>query len=206
MNPMQRRRMQAIMAQIRKRQFKDGDARKIVFLIVDDTCCKKDRATKKMKALSFQDSHEECKSVWCHNLVITRVVSGGQSYAFDFRPYYQSEYCEAHQITFKTKNDLAVEMIVFPANDDERSAKSRTSGCCCPGKTITPHRPNRRFVSCVPIFRWILLRFSGIITYAGTSRRGIAIFKELLGFDQYQLLSFKEIQRFWAVQFLADLS
>ncbi|WP_163859860.1 transposase [Paenibacillus elgii] len=118
MNRMQRKRIQAIMNRIRKTQFKN--TRRIVFLIVDDTCCKKDRTTKKMEALSFQYSHEEGKSVWCHNLVTTHVVSDGQSYAFDFRPYYQSEYCEAKRIPFKSKNDLAVEMIeAFPANDDE---------------------------------------------------------------------------------------
>lgn len=31
---------------------------------------------------------------------------------------------------------------------------------------------------------------------------GYRYFKELLGFDQYQLLSFHGIQRFWAIQFL----
>jgi IS4 transposase len=31
---------------------------------------------------------------------------------------------------------------------------------------------------------------------------GYRFFKELLGFDQYQLLSFFGIQRFWAMQFL----
>ncbi len=30
---------------------------------------------------------------------------------------------------------------------------------------------------------------------------GYRYFKELLGFDQYQLLSFKGIERFWAIQF-----
>jgi hypothetical protein len=31
---------------------------------------------------------------------------------------------------------------------------------------------------------------------------GYRYFKELLGFDQYQLLSFVGIERFWAIQFL----
>lgn len=99
------------MDRIRKTNRKGGNLRRVVFLIVDDTCCKKDRTTKKMEGLSFQYSHEEGKSVWCHNVVTTHVVSDGQSYAFDFRPYYQSDYCEAEQIAFKSKNDLAVEMI-----------------------------------------------------------------------------------------------
>ncbi|MFC3788694.1 hypothetical protein ACFOQM_07830 [Paenibacillus sp. GCM10012307] len=33
---------------------------------------------------------------------------------------------------------------------------------------------------------------------------GYRYFKELLGFDQYQLLSFHSIQRFWAIQFLTQ--
>jgi hypothetical protein len=37
-----------------------------------------------------------------------------------------------------------------------------------------PLRANRKFVFCVRMYRWISLRFRGTITYAGTSRRGIA--------------------------------
>ncbi|GEM_PF-4196010 len=33
---------------------------------------------------------------------------------------------------------------------------------------------------------------------------GYRYFKELLGFDQYQLLSFEGMQRFWAIQFLTQ--
>jgi hypothetical protein len=32
----------------------------------------------------------------------------------------------------------------------------------------------------------------------------LAPFRELLGFDQYQLLSFEGIQRFWAIQYLTQ--
>ncbi|WP_147385247.1 hypothetical protein [Paenibacillus thiaminolyticus] len=32
----------------------------------------------------------------------------------------------------------------------------------------------------------------------------LQVFKELLGLDQYQLLSFHGIQRFWAIQFLTQ--
>ncbi|WP_372508726.1 transposase [Pseudalkalibacillus decolorationis] len=32
---------------------------------------------------------------------------------------------------------------------------------------------------------------------------GYRYFKDLLGFDEYQLLSYKGIERFWCVQFLA---
>ncbi|MRN57377.1 transposase [Paenibacillus monticola] len=84
---MQRRRMDKVMNQIRAKQGKRGD-QKLVFLIVDDTSCKKDKSTKKMEALSFQHSHEAGKSVWCHCLVTAHVVASGCSYAWDYRPYY----------------------------------------------------------------------------------------------------------------------
>ena len=74
-----------------------------------------------MEALSFQYSHEAGKSVWCHCVVTAHVVSEGSSYAWDFRPYYREEYCEEHRLSFKSKNDLALEMIeAFPASQDEQ--------------------------------------------------------------------------------------
>lgn len=57
-NRMQRRRMQFVMDKIRAKRAKSGDARQLVFFIIDDTCCKKEPSTKKMEALSFQYSHE----------------------------------------------------------------------------------------------------------------------------------------------------
>ncbi|PUA34786.1 hypothetical protein C8Z91_33460 [Paenibacillus elgii] len=223
-----------------------------------------------MEALSFQYSHEEGKSVWCHNLVITHVVSDGQSYAFDFRPYYQSEYCEARRIPFKSKNDLAVEMIeIFPVNDDERvyflmdswyTSEKVVNACNCKGfQVIVTIKTNRlicaeqyirksdlrsvtvegqgvyrvytyeRPVSEIENVRLLLswkddyttsskpqvcllctdpsLDLVTIQRYYHVRRNietGYRYFKELLGFDQYQLLSFMGIQRFWAIQFLTQ--
>jgi DDE superfamily endonuclease len=118
---MQRRRMQFVMEKIRAKRLKNGDARRLVFFNVDDTCCKKETSTKKMEALSFQYSHESGKSVWCHCVVTSHVVSEGHSYAWDFRPYYREEYCDEHRLSFKSKNDLALEMIeAFPATQDEQ--------------------------------------------------------------------------------------
>ncbi|MFD0872390.1 IS701 family transposase [Paenibacillus residui] len=281
MNRMQRRRIQAIMNRIRKSHLNGGDSRRIVFLIVDDTCCKKDRTTQKMEALSFQYSHEEGKSVWCHNLVTTHVVSDGQSYAFDFRPYYPSEYCESQRIAFKSKNDLAVEMIeAFPANDNERVyalmdswytsgkvvnacnrkgfhviAAIRTNRLICPsGMTIKINdfaeqyirKSDLRSVTVDGQGVYWVYAYEGPVSeienvrlllswkdeYTASSKpqvcllctdptldlvtiqryyhvrwnieTGYRYFKELLGFDQYQLLSFRGIQRFWAIQFLTQ--
>lgn len=105
------------MEKIRAKRMKNGDSRHLVFFIVDDTCCKKETSTKKMEALGFQFSHEAGKSVWCHCVVTAHVVSEGCSYApWDFLPYYREEYCTSHSFSFKSKNDLAIEMIeAFPA-------------------------------------------------------------------------------------------
>jgi len=113
--------MQFIMNKIRTKREKRGDYRLLVFIIVDDICCKKEPSTKKTEALSFQYSHETGKSIWCHCVVKAHVVSEGSSYVWDFRPYFREEYCTEHRLPFKSKNDLALEMIdAFPASPDEQ--------------------------------------------------------------------------------------
>ena len=48
------------------------------------------------------------------------MVSDTHSFPWDFRSYFRKEYCEAQNIAFKSKNDLALEMIAaFPAQEDE---------------------------------------------------------------------------------------
>jgi hypothetical protein len=67
--------MHFVIEKIRAKRMKNGDVRRLVFFIVDDSCCKKDTSTKKMEALSFQYSHDYGKSVWCHCVVRTAIVS-----------------------------------------------------------------------------------------------------------------------------------
>ncbi|XID92062.1 transposase [Paenibacillaceae bacterium WGS1546] len=113
--------MQFILEKIRTKHEKRGDDRSLIFILVDDTCCKKETSTKKMEALGFQYSHEAGKSIWCHCVVTSHVVSEGSSYAWDFRPYFREEYCTENRLPFKSKNDLALEMIeAFPASPDEQ--------------------------------------------------------------------------------------
>jgi hypothetical protein len=67
------------------------------------------------------ECHEDGKPIWCHCIVTSHVVSEECSYAWDFRPYYREEYCQLHGLPFKSKNDLALEMIEsFPAAQDEQ--------------------------------------------------------------------------------------
>jgi hypothetical protein len=280
-NRMQRRRMQFTMEKIRAKRLRCGDARSLVFLIVDDTCCKKDKSTKKMEALSFQYSHDDGKPVWCHNIVTTHVVSEGCSYAWAYRTYYQEEYCHANRIEFKSKNDFALEMIeAFPAEEDELVyvlmdswytsekvinacnrkgfhviAAVKTNRKICPaGISIqindfaTQHirKTDLRSVTVEGQGMYWVYPYEGPVSdienvklllswkddYTDLSKpqvcllctdvsldlvtiqryyhvrwnieTGYRYFKELLGFDQYQLLSIIGIQRFWAIQFLTQ--
>lgn len=280
-NRMQRRRMQFTMEKIRARRMKSSDARRLVFFIVDDTCCKKEPSTKKMEALSFQYSHEDGKSVWCHCVVTSHVVSEGCSYAWDFRPYYREEYCQKHGLSFKSKNDLALEMIeAFPANEDELvyvlmdswyTSEKVINACnskgfhviaavktnrliCVSGITIpiadfaAQHirKSDLRSVTVEGQGMYLVYEYEGPLSemenvkallswkdeYSDSSKpqvcllctdksldlvtiqryyhvrwnieTGYRYLKELLGFDQYQLLSYIGIQRFWAIQFLTQ--
>ncbi|WP_081954154.1 IS701 family transposase [Paenibacillus sp. FSL R5-0345] len=280
-NRMQRRRMQFALEKIRAKRVKSGDSRSLMFLIVDDTCCKKDKSTKKMEALSFQNSHEDGKSVWCHSIVTSHVVSEGCSYAWDFRPYYQKEYCEAQRMRFSSKNDLALEMIeAFPAEDDALVyvlmdswytsekvinacnrkgfhviAAVKTNRLICPAgipiqisdfATQHIHKTDLHSVTVEGQGMYWVYPYEGSVSeienvklllswkddYTDLSKPQVCLlctdqsldlvtiqryyhvrwnietgnryFKELLGFDQYQLLSFIGIQRFWAIQFLTQ--
>lgn len=53
-------------------------------------------------------------------IVTTHVVSEGQSYAWDYRPYFREKSCEEQRLEFKSKNELAMEMIAtFSTNENE---------------------------------------------------------------------------------------
>ena len=120
-NRVQRRRMDHLMATIRRARKKAGDDRPVIFLIIDDSGCRKDTSTKRMESLDFHFSHTEGKSVWSHCLVTAHVVAEGYSFAWDFRPYFRKTHCEEQGIPFKSKNDLAMDMIeAFPANGEEQ--------------------------------------------------------------------------------------
>jgi hypothetical protein len=73
-----------------------------------------------MESLDFHYAHDEGKSVWSHCVVTSHIVSGDSSYAWDFRTYFREKYCNEHQLKFKSKNDLAIEMIqAYEPDEDE---------------------------------------------------------------------------------------
>jgi SRSO17 transposase len=119
-NRVQKRRLQFLQERIRRERSKRGDPRSIIFLIIDDTCCKKDVSTQHMEGLDFHFAHDESKSTWAHCLVTAHVVAEGFSHAWDFRPYLREGYCQESKLLFKSKNDLAIELLdTYPANEDE---------------------------------------------------------------------------------------
>lgn len=275
-NRMQRRRMQVILEKLCRERAKRGDHHPITFFIVDDTGCTKDNSSKKIEALDFHYSHNEGKSVWSHCLVTAHVVSAGYSLAWDFRPYYREEYCEAHKLTFKSKNDLAIELIQsYESSEDEQvyvlmdswytsqklidacNARGfhiigavRTNRTICPAgiriqmgeyaakyiqksdlRSVTVEKKYwiyeyegpladtenvRVLLSWENVFDSSKLPFCILCTdhsldlvtilryyqVRWSIETGYRYFKELLGFDQYQLQSYYAIQRFWAIQFL----
>jgi hypothetical protein len=277
-NRLQRRRMERIRQQVSNRQPK-GSKRRVTFLLVDDTACKKDSSTRQMEQLDFHFSHDESKGVWSHSIVTTHVVSGNGSYAWDFRPYARESYCQKHKLAFRSKNDLAIEMILaFPADEDEvvyvlmdswYTSQKMLDACNARGfHVIAAVKANRKICPAgirvsmsdfaanhvrnddlrtvtVESKRYRVFAYEGplaetenvqvllsweekldnsrtpfcilctdlsldvvtILTYYRTRwhiETGYRYFKELLGFDQYQLLSFQGISRFWAIQFLVQ--
>ncbi|MDQ8736470.1 transposase [Paenibacillus sp. LHD-38] len=251
----------------------------LVFLLLDDTSYKKEPTTRRMEGLDFHYSHVNGKSVWSHCIVTTHVVSEGQSYAWDYRPYFREKYCKAQKLKFKSKNDLAMEMIeAFPVNDDETVyvlmdswytsqkmldtcnargfhviAAVKANRTICPAgirmsmsdfaaeyvgnndlRSVTVENKRYRVFSyegpladtenVQVLLSWedrfeaarspfcilctdLSLDPVTILSYYRVRwhiETGYRYFKELLGFDQYQLLSFKGIERFWAIQFLTQ--
>jgi SRSO17 transposase len=279
-NRVQRRRMEHLMRTIRRAREKEGDTRPIIFLIIDDTGCRKDVSTRKMEGLDFHFSHTEGKSVWSHCLVTSHIVAEGYSAAWDFRPYFRREHCEKQSLPFKSKNDLAVEMInAFPANGDEQvyvlmdswyTSKKLVDACLAKGFHVIGAVKSNRLICPAGIqvsisefanrhiedsdLHSVTMKDKGrlrIYTYEGSvsdienakvllsweqvfykEKKPFSIlstdisldvvtileyynirweietayryFKEMMGFDHYQLLSLKAIHRYWAIQYLTQ--
>lgn len=276
-NRVTRRRIQFIINRIQKARTKAGDPRPIVFFIVDDTQSKKDRSTKRMEGLDNHFSHSDGKTVWSHCIVTAHVVSEDHSFAWDFRSYFRESYCQEEGIPFKSKNDLAIELInSYQPSDDEQvyvlvdswyTSKKLIEACYLKGfhliggvranRKIYPHGVGVKlsdfastFIEATDLhsvtvdghsykvysyegnladteYAKVLLSWENefvsnktpfcllstdsslnlvtILRYYNVRwniETGYRYFKELLGFDEYQLLSRKGIERFWCIEFL----
>jgi len=276
-NRLNRRRRQFIMERIKRSRAKAGDSRPIVFFIVDDTQCKKDRSTKRMEGLDNHYSHSDGKTIWSHCVVTAHVVSETNSFAWDFRSYFRDEYCKKEGVPFKSKNDLAMELIdTYPVSDEEQvyvlvdswyTSKKVVEHCYTKGfhligglrsnRKIYPHGIGIKITEFAATYlessdlrsvtadghSYKLYTYEGnlsdteyakvllswengfhssetpfcilctdssldvvtILSYYNVRwniETGYRYFKELLGFDEYQLLSRKGIERFWTIEFL----
>ncbi len=230
-----------------------------------------------MEGLDNHFSHSDGKAVWSHCVVTAHVVSDNHSFAWDFRSYFREEYCQNEDIPFKSKNDLAIELInSYPATENEQvyvlvdswyTSKKLIEHCLQRGfHLIGGLRANRKIYPHgigikITDFASTYIESSDlhsvtvddhsykIYTYEGNLNdteyakvllswedkfdssktpfcilctdssldlvtilryynvrwnieTGYRYFKELLGFDEYQLLSRKGIERFWTIEFI----
>lgn len=101
-------------------QLRKGDSPSIGFLLLDDTCMNKSRSTRHIEGLDFHYSHSDGKSVWCHSMVTSHVVSQGHSFPWEFQVYRRKEDCQAHGLNFQSKVDLATHLVDAYRPIDER--------------------------------------------------------------------------------------
>ena len=80
------------------------------FLSIDDTVNPKSKA-KKIQGLNYHFSHVEGKSVRSHCLVTSKLCIRRHVCPVDFRPYYREEDCQNLNKRFKSKMQLAKELV-----------------------------------------------------------------------------------------------
>lgn len=276
-NRVTRRRLDFMMKQVKKARAKKGDLRPITFFIIDDTQSKKDRSTRRMEGLDNHFSHSDGKSIWSHCVVTAHVVSENYSFAWDFRSYFREPYCEENNLVFKSKNDLAMELINSYEQTENEQVYVLVDSWYTSGKLIDTCnlngfyligglRVNRKIYpsgigikisefasdyiqksdlhsvtvdghdyklytyeghlsdieNAKVLLSWenafdsrktpfcilctdVSLNSVTILSYYNVRwniETGYRYFKDLLGFDEYQLLSKKGIERFWCIEFL----
>ena len=78
-------------------------------IIVDDTIIEK--TGKDMEGIGYLYDHSKGKSVLCHNIVSTFYRNGEQHVPLFFNPYTKKEIAEKLGIWFKTKNQIALDLL-----------------------------------------------------------------------------------------------
>lgn len=81
------------------------------FLAIDDTGCKKHISTQKMEGLEFHYDHNEKRKLWSHKIVSSYIISQDVSLTGDFKIYLRKEHFQENNVEFKSKIDLACELI-----------------------------------------------------------------------------------------------
>lgn len=86
------------------------EQKSIGFLIIDDTVNPKPKA-EKIEGLDYHFSGTENKSVWSHCVVTSNFTAGDISTPVDYCPYYRKERCKNINKPFKSKVQIAEELI-----------------------------------------------------------------------------------------------
>ncbi|MGL5050799.1 MAG: transposase [Cetobacterium sp.] len=84
---------------------------KPIFVSIDDTLIVKSKDRKHIEGLSFQFSHVTGKSEFSHCQVAMSANTGTLSLPLDFKMYLSKDYCQKNNLEFKSKPDLALELI-----------------------------------------------------------------------------------------------
>ena len=90
-----------------------------VYLIIDDSLLEK--FGRHMEGTGYLFSTKDGKSILCHDIVTSCMVVNGKEYPVDVRLYVREEVCMKQNIQFKTRIELALELINFftvPDNTD----------------------------------------------------------------------------------------
>ena len=82
-----------------------------IFLSIDDTLSVKRTQSKSIEGLKFNHSHTSGKREWSHCQVSLHGFSNGLSLPLDFKTYLGEECCEQQSRNFKSKGELALDML-----------------------------------------------------------------------------------------------
>lgn len=82
-----------------------------IFVSIDDTLIVKSKDRKRIQGLSFQFSHVTGKSEFSHCQVAMTANTGNLSLPLDFRMYLSKDYCQKNNLEFKSKLDLALDLV-----------------------------------------------------------------------------------------------
>ena len=78
-------------------------------LIIDDTIIEK--SGRDMEGTGYLFDHAQHRSVWCHCSVTTLYSNGDERVPMHLEPYIKEEACASSGRRFRTKNELAVELV-----------------------------------------------------------------------------------------------
>jgi len=85
--------------------------KKPLFLSIDDTMISKKRESRHIEGMTKLFSHVSRKTEWAHCQVALQGKSHDLSMPLDFKVYLSKDYCEKQNTEFKSKNDLAYDLI-----------------------------------------------------------------------------------------------